>query len=166
MDGALKRLSHGGKTMVGKADEIIKWLLSQDREKTFEVKPYHPKRSLNANAFCWHLCNEIANVLRTSKDEVYQEMLKRYGQSEVISVLSHIDISKVVKYYEVLGTAHLQGKDFTHYRVFIGSSEYNSKDMSILIDGIISEAKELGIETLPNTAIERMKALWGEQNQS
>ena len=63
--------------MVGKADEVIKWLLSQDREKTFEVKPYHPKRSLNANAFCWHLCNEMANVLRTSKDEVYQEMLPK-----------------------------------------------------------------------------------------
>lgn len=152
--------------MVGKPRQLIDFLLDQDKDKMFEVKAYHPKRSLNSNSYCWALCNEIANVLRTSKDEVYQEMLKRYGQSEVISVLSHIDISKVVKYYEEIGTAHLQGKDFTHYRVFIGSSEYDSKDMSILIDGIISEAKELGIETLPNTAIERMKEQWGEQNQS
>lgn len=147
--------------MVGKADEVIKWLLNQDRDKPFEVKPYHPKRSLNANNFCWHLCNEMANVLRTSKDEVYQEMLKRYGQSQVISVLSDIDISKFVKYYEPIGTAHLQGKDFTHYRCFIGSSEYDSREMAVLIDGIISEAEQLGIETLPTTAIERMKQQWG-----
>lgn len=151
--------------MVGKADEVIKWLLSQDREKTFEVKPYHPKRSLNANAFCWHLCNEMANVLRTSKDEVYQEMLKRYGQSRVISVLSEIDISRFVKYSEEIGKGHVEGKEFTHYRCFIGSSEYDSREMAILIDGIVDEAKELGIDTLPTTAVERMKALWQGQNQ-
>jgi hypothetical protein len=150
--------------MVGKADEVIKWLLSQDREKTFEVKPYHPKRSLNANAFCWHLCNEMANVLRTSKDEVYQEMLKRYGQSKVISVLSEIDISRFVKYYEEIGKGHVEGKEFTHYRCFIGSSEYDSREMAILIDGIVDEAQELGIDTLPTTAVERMKALWQGQN--
>lgn len=151
--------------MVGKADEVIKWLLNQDREKTFEVKPYHPKRSLNANAFCWHLCNEMANVLRTSKDEVYQEMLKRYGQSRVISVLSEIDISRFVKYYEEIGKGHVEGKEFTHYRCFIGSSEYDSREMAILIDGIVDEAQELGIDTLPTTAVERMKALWQGQNQ-
>ena len=148
--------------MVGKADEVIKWLLSQDREKLFEIKPYHPKRSLNANNFCWHLCYEMANVLRTSKDEVYLEMLKRYGQCEVISVLSDIDISRFVKYYEEIGKGHVEGKEFTHYRCYIGSSEYNSREMSILIDGIISEAEALGIDTLPTTAIERMKALWNQ----
>lgn len=146
--------------MVGKADDVIRWLLTQDREKQFEVKPYHPKRSLNSNAYFWVLCNEMANVLRTSKDEVYQEMLKRYGQNEVISVLSEIDISRFVKYYEVIGKGHVEGKEFTHYRCFIGSSEYNSREMSILIDGAVSEAEALGIQTLPPSAIERMKALW------
>ena len=148
--------------MVGKADEVIKWLLSQDREKLFEVKPYRQKRSLNANAYAWTLMNEIANRLRTSKDEVYLEMLKRYGQCEVISVLSDIDISRFVKYYEEIGKGHVEGKEFTHYRCYIGSSEYNSREMAILIDGIISEAEALGIDTLPTTAIERMKALWNQ----
>lgn len=150
--------------MVGKADEVIKWLLNQDREKLFEIKPYRQKRSLNANAYAWVLINEIANRLRTSKDEVYLEMLKRYGQSRVISVLSEIDISRFVKYYEEIGKGHVEGKEFTHYRCFIGSSEYDSREMAILIDGIVDEAKELGIDTLPTTAVERMKALWQGQN--
>jgi len=150
--------------MVGKADEAIKWLLNQDREKLFEIKPYRQKRSLNANAYAWVLINEMANRLRTSKDEVYQEMLKRYGQSKVISVLSDIDISRFVKYYEEIGKGHVEGKEFTHYRCFIGSSEYDSREMAILIDGIVDEAKELGIDTLPTTAVERMKALWQGQN--
>lgn len=151
--------------MVGKADEVIKWLLNQDREKLFEVKPYRQKRSLNANAYAWVLINEMANRLRTSKDEVYQEMLKRYGQSKVISVLSEIDISRFVKYYEEIGKGHVEGKEFTHYRCYIGSSEYDSREMAILIDGIVDEAQELGIDTLPTTAVERMKALWQGQNQ-
>jgi hypothetical protein len=150
--------------MVGKADEAIKWLLNQDREKLFEIKPYRQKRSLNANAYAWVLINEMANRLRTSKDEVYQEMLKRYGQSKVISVLSEIDISRFVKYYEEIGKGHVEGKEFTHYRCFIGSSEYDSREMAILIDGIVDEAQELGIDTLPTTAVERMKALWQGQN--
>ena len=150
--------------MVGKADEVIKWLLNQDREKLFEIKPYRQKRSLNANAYAWVLINEMANSLRTSKDEVYQEMLKRYGQSRVISVLSEIDISRFVKYYEEIGKGHVEGKEFTYYRCFIGSSEYDSREMAILIDGIVDEAKELGIDTLPTTAVERMKALWQGQN--
>ena len=150
--------------MVGKADEVIKWLLNQDREKLFEIKPYRQKRSLNANAYAWVLINEMANRLRTSKDEVYLEMLKRYGQSKVISVLSEIDISRFVKYYEEIGKGHVEGKEFTHYRCFIGSSEYDSREMAILIDGIVDEAQELGIDTLPTTAVERMKALWQGQN--
>lgn len=151
--------------MVGKADEVIKWLLNQDREKLFEIKLYRQKRSLNANSYAWVLINEMANRLRTSKDEVYQEMLKRYGQSKVISVLSEIDISRFVKYYEEIGKGHVEGKEFTHYRCFIGSSEYDSREMAILIDGIVDEAQELGIDTLPTTAVERMKALWQGQNQ-
>lgn len=148
--------------MVGKADEAIKWLLNQDREKLFEIKPYRQKRSLNANAYAWVLINEMANRLRSSKDEVYQEMLKRYGQSKVISVLSDIDISRFVKYYEEIGKGHVEGKEFTHYRCYIGSSEYDSREMAILIDGIVDEAQELGIDTLPTTAVERMKALWNQ----
>ena len=151
--------------MVGNAEQIVKWLFTQDRDKTFEVKEYRQKRSLNANSYAWVLINEMANVLRTSKDEVYQEMLKRYGQNEVISVLSDIDISRFVKYYEEIGKGHVEVYSYPQYRCFIGSSEYDSREMAILIDGIVDEAKELGIDTLPTTAVERMKALWQGQNQ-
>ena len=54
----------------------------------------------------------------------------------------------------------LQGKEFTHYKIFKGSSEYNTKEMAVLIDGIISEAKELDIETLPPVEVERLKEMW------
>ena len=147
--------------MIGNPQEIIQWLFDQDKNKKFEIKEYHKKRSLNANAYAWALIGKIADVLRSSKDEIYLEMLKKYGQSEIVSVLSDINVTGYFKYFEEIATVRLQGKIFTHYKVFKGSSEYDSREMAVLIDGIVSEAKELGIETLPNDEIERIKKLWG-----
>ena len=146
--------------MIGKAEQIIKWLFEQDRDKVFEIKEHKEKRSLTANAYAWSLIGKIADALRTSKDETYLAMLKRYGQSELVSVVSSVNVQGYFKYYEAVATAMLQGKEFTHYRVYKGSSEYDSREMAVLIDGIISEAKELDIETLPPAEVERLKEMW------
>jgi len=148
--------------MIGKPEDIIKWLFQQDRDKVFEIKEKRFKRSLNANAYAWALITEIANVLRTSKDEIYLKMLKIYGQSELVSVVSTIDVKGYFKYYEPIGTSYLQGKEFTHYRIYKGSSEYDSREMAILIDGIVSEAKALEIETMTPEQIRHLKEVWGK----
>lgn len=133
----------------------------KDFEKlSIEIKPYREKRSLNANAYAWKLIGEIADIVRSSKDEVYLDMLRKYGQSELISVLSHIPIEQYVKYCDEVGESKLNGKMFKHYRVYKGSSEFDTREMSILIDGIVGEAKELGIQTETPAELERMKSLW------
>ena len=129
---------------------------------SIEIKPYREKRSLNANNYCWKILTEIANVLRASKDEIYLKLLKRYGQSDMFSVLADIPIDKYIKYYEEIGEGTVNGKLFKHYRVYKGSSEYDSREMSIFIDGVVSEAKELGIQTETPDEIARMKSLWSE----
>ena len=150
--------------MIGNPQEIIQWLFDQDKNKKFEVKEYHKKRSLNANAYAWALIGKIADVLRNSKDEIYLEMLKKYGQSEIVSVLSDINVTGYFKYFEEIATVKLQGKNFTHYKVFKGTSEYNTAEMAIFIDGVISEADELGIDTLPPDEVKKIKSLWGEHD--
>lgn len=146
--------------MTGNAKDLIRWLLLQADDLIFEIKPYKEKRSKNANAYAWVLIGKIADVLISSKDEVYIEMLKRYGQSELVSVLSTVNVKGLFEYYEVAGETTLNGKDFTHYRVFKGSSEYDTREMSILIDGIISEAKNLGIETMTPEQLSILKERW------
>lgn len=140
-------------------DEFNK--LYEEELLDIELNKYKEKRSLNANNYAWKLITQIADILRTSKEEVYLTMLKRYGQSELVSVLSSIDVSGYFKYYEVAGTSTLNEKEFTHYKVYKGSSEFDTKEMSILIDGIVSEAKELGIQTETPEEIEKIKSLWG-----
>lgn len=129
---------------------------------SIEVKPFRKRRSLDSNNYAWHLINEIANVLRASKEEIYLNMLKRYGQSDLISVLSCVPIHHYVKYYEEMGEGVVNGRVFKHYKVYKGSSEFDTREMSIFIDGVVSEAKELGIQTETPEQIARLKALWGE----
>lgn len=148
--------------MIGKVEDIINYLFKLDRDIEYqvEIKEYKQKRSLNANAYAWVLINKIANVMRLSKEEVYLNMLKHYGQSQVVSIVSEVNITGYFKYYEVIGTSILNNKEFNHIRVFKGSSEYDTKEMSIFIDGIVKEAKQLDIETLTPNQLAELKSLW------
>lgn len=128
---------------------------------SIKIDKYRKKRSLNANNYAWELITQIANVLRANKDEIYLLMLKRYGQCEVISVKAHININGFIKYFEEFGESTINGKRFKHYKVFKGSSEFNTWEMSIFIDGIVSEAKELGIQTETPEQLAKYKNEWG-----
>ena len=151
---------------IGKISGVIGQIYSLDKEIEYDVKihKHRNKRSKNANSYCWEIIGKIANVVRLSKEEVYLNMLKHYGQSELVSVLSNIDVSGYFKYYEVAGTSYLNNKEFTHYKVFKGSSEYDSREMSILIDGIVQEATQLGIPTISDKELERLKGEWRDIN--
>lgn len=133
-----------------------------DAKLSVKIDKFREKRSLNANNYAWKLMTEIGNRTRQSKEDVYFLMLKRYGQSEMISVMAHIPIGEYVKHCEEAGESTLNGKLFKHYRVYKGSSEFNTEEMSIFIDGIVSEAKDLGINTDTPEQIAKMKDLWGE----
>lgn len=145
--------------MIGIPIEIIQWLYNQEKDKKFEIKEKREKRSLSQNSYAWELITKIGNVLRKSKEEVYLQMLKDYGQSEIVSILSSIEPKGYFKYYEKIGTGIVNNKEFTHYKIFKGSSEFDSKEMTILIDGIIQECKQLGIETLTPDEISKLKII-------
>lgn len=143
--------------------EPLNELLNDEKLKICKIDHKKKKRSLDANAYAWKLITEIANVLRVSKDEIYIKMLKRYGQSSVVSVIDEAVpvFMKSVKYAEEFGHGIVNGKNFTHIKVFMGSSEYDTREMAILIDGIVSECKELNINTMAPNEIERLKEQWG-----
>ena len=134
------------------------------------MKQWKKKRSLDANAYCWLLVSKIASKYRTSKEEIHNLMLSRYGQPEIdektgtpvmFSVLEHIDLTKREDIHvKAVGSGTVSGKRFTHYMLLRGSHTYNTEEMSILIDGVVSEAKELGIETMTPDELARLVAAW------
>lgn len=132
----------------------------KDKALTVTVKEYREKRSLNANNYMWHLVTEIANLLRADKESIYLTMLKRYGQSQIISVLDNVNLSQYIKYYEECGVSSLNDKVFKHYKVYKGSSEFDTREMSILLNGVVDEAKELGIQTLEDLELQSIIDAW------
>lgn len=128
------------------------------------------KRSLDANAYYWVLVGKIADVLKSSTTEIHNQMLSDYGQPEIIDgrrmtvILLDAINWKRIEYIHLKPTSATRtlddGKLYRVYYVMRGSSTYDTKEMSTLIDGIVSEAKALDIETLTPDELERMKAAW------
>lgn len=129
---------------------------------SIKISKYRKKRSIDANNYAWALINEIANVLRADNDEVYLKMLKRYGQVETISVAAEVNLRGFVKYFDEIGESAVKGKLFKHYRAYKGSSEFDTREMSIFIDGVVYEAKLLGIQTETPEELAKLKSLWKE----
>lgn len=143
------------------------------------AKQWREKRSLDANAYYWQLITKLADVQRVSKPYMHNMMLRRYGQTELINgqmvFLVLPDSEEGIRKAEEAETYHIRptpqvkiGNDGKPYRTYImlrGSSDYDTREMSVLIDGLVSECKENGIETLPPDEIMRMMEQY-DQNRS
>ena len=145
-------------TFTGTKTEIQQFLYKLDKSTIYDLKidKHRNKRSLDANNYAWHLINEIANALRMSKEEVYLRMLKDYGQREYVSMLANVNPNRISKYYEEQGTFKHNNNTFKSYMFYIGTSQYDSREMAIFIDGLVQEAKQLGIETLEDIEIQEL----------
>ena len=137
------------------------WDALGDQEITFSIKKRVIPRSLNANNYAWSLIEKLAVAVKSDKDSVYEEMLRRYGTGEtytdeagneckvLFSLRDGVPPRLVARHYAEIGTGYIEGKKFIHYRALKGTSEYTSAEMAVFLDGIISECEELGIKTEP-----------------
>lgn len=145
--------------MIGNKKEIINYLLDKSDNKQYEIKEKRKKRSLSQNSYAWQLITEIGNLIGKSKEEVYFEMLKAYGQVNEISMLSSIDPKGYFKYYQIVSKRLFNNREFTIYRIYKGSSEFDTKEMTIFIEGIIQECKQLDIETMTPNEIAKLNLI-------
>lgn len=151
---------------------ILDYVSSLENEKDYEleIKLYRKKRSLNSNNYSWKLTDELADKLlvagvKLSKEECHAEMIFRYGQPMLdenglpvtVSVLKGVKITDFYPYAKEIGTGTVNGKEFTHYRIYRGSHTYDSKEMTVFIHGIVEECKEQGIETLTESELALLK---------
>ena len=142
----------------GTVDKIKQKLFLLDNNKQYdvEIKLHRDKRSLNANSYLWKLCSEIASTINSDKDSVYLLMLKRYGISDLVPISNQVPIDDYIKYYDI----ESKTDKYTWYKIYKGSSKYDTKEMSVLLNGIVSECKEMGIPTKEDLEIERMVKEW------
>lgn len=118
-------------------------------------------RSLDSNSYLWALVGRMAEILNQDKDVVYYEMLKRYGVSIVVKIKDadrdrFFRSWKYVEQHEKLPPEERA----QYYRVYLGSSAYDTQEMSVLLNGVVSECEELGIPTETNNRILKMINEW------
>ena len=106
------------------------------------------------------------NVIKCKvSDGSYQLFRINYVKKD----LKTIEITAFHIFYDLLNNflldtypQNLNGKTFKHYKVYMGSSEMDTKQMSILIDGIVQEAKQLDIETMKPAELSKLKEEWNK----
>lgn len=132
----------------------------------YEISPAKKKRSLNANAYAWKLINDIALAVRESPEDVYREALKNIPN--ICEVLCVQD--KAADSMERLWTRDHIGrrvereeskiKGCTNLYIYYGSSDFDPRQMSMLIDNLAQDAQALGIETRPEEEIKSLLEAW------
>ena len=151
----------------------------QGKELRITAKQWREKRSLDANAYYWVLIAKLAEAMHISKPRAHNLMLRRYGQNLTIDGHgAYIRIPDTEKAEEMALEASewhirptsevVRGNDGVNYRTYVmlmGSSGYDTAEMSHLIDGLVDECKALGIETLPPDEMARMMAAYEENRR-
>ena len=160
--------------ITGKPNDLVIWLMNADKEKLYDLSLHKDvkRRSLSANNYFYALCTQIAEKLRISLNEVHNQMLSRYGYPEFIDdkvvyfiLPDSIDVNKLegVHLKATSKTQVLDNGDLNRvYIVMRGSHTYNSVEMARLINGVISEAVDLGIPTITVTEKDKMLEQWGK----
>ena len=128
----------------------------------YQIEKEKKLRSLNANSYLWLMCDKIANAIGSDKDSVYLEMLERYGVFTHIVVKPNV-VNKVAEQFKLvreLGEVTINGTTGIQLQVYYGSHTYDTKEMSNLLNGVVSEAQFLGIQTLEDIEINRLIREW------
>ena len=142
----------------------------KDKDLSIEIKQYKERRSKSANAYFHLLVNKIAAETGESDEAVKKRLVEEYGAIDKdanglmagVKVPHLVDITKYWPYVRYLETRIEDGKAFDLYLFYKHTSDMDTKEMARLIDGAISEARELGIETDTPEQIEKFKSLWAE----
>lgn len=151
-----------------KQPEVIEQLKNEDK-LDIDIKKYRKKRSLDANAYCWVLCDKIAKEISkdgtiTTKEEIYKDAIKNIGTFEPM-IVEEKEFENFKRIWEKQGLGFLiqevTRKDkCVKVHCYYGSSTYDSKEMSLLIELLVEEAKQLNIEVKTEQEIESLLSTW------
>ena len=164
--------------MTGTTEQIIMFLFDADRGVKWDIDPHKEvkKRSLSANAYFHILVQQLAQVQNPpiSLAACKNMMIAAYGQPEYIDgqqavIKSNVPAEKMQE-IEYLHTALVKvseenGTECYFYRIYRGTHTYNNVEMQKLIEGVVQECKDAGIETATPAEIAKMIDVWGLKNE-
>ena len=147
--------------------------IPDEDDKVYDIVEHKEKRTLSQNAYYYQLLGKVADKLRISKPRLHNDMLQHFGQAAEIDgqrvFVTIPDTEECENTAMESQTIHMkptsstmEGRDGVTYRTWVmlrGSHELNTREMSILLDGLIQEAKQLDIEVMTPNQLAEMRAL-------
>lgn len=132
-----------------------------------KIVRFFKHRSLDANKYFWLLCGKLADKLGQSKEDIYRHMIREIGDNYEILPIRKDAAETFIRNWgngrvgwicERLGDSKIPG--YENIMAYYGSSVYDSRQMSRLIDLVVQDCKDQGIETETPEEIARMKEDW------
>lgn len=160
--------------ITGKANTLVMYLMQADRDKIWDLTEHkeNKKRSLDSNAYFHVLCDKLRQKLNISMARCKNHLIADYGQIEYIDEEPMIYKTNAPEDYMMeLETIHTKcvkvseenGHPIFFYRIYRGTSTYNTEEMAKLIKGTVEECKAQDIETATPEEIAHMQALWEQK---
>ena len=157
-----------GEWLMVRSPKARQALQGLDLSKTYdvEIRLHRERRSLDANAYCWVLLNKIAGETGNDVAQLYRGYIKGIGgNAEIVCVRDKaVETFRAAWEKNGLGwqTETMPSKipGCTNVVCYYGSSSYDTRQMSVLIDRVVQDAKSLGIETKTPQELEAMMAAW------
>ena len=140
----------------------------KQRTYTCEVKEQHKKRSLDANAYFWVLADKLAEATRISKEDIYRHTIREIGGNSTTVCVRDMAAEKLCQGWEKNGLGWLADTfpsklpGCVNVTLYYGSSTYDTKQMSRLIDNIVQDCQAVGIETLTPDKLALLVEEWGD----
>ena len=120
--------------------------IQQGKKYSVDVHPYREPKSHDQLGAIWGKIGEIADTLYASKEEIYEECLRRYGQGTAmrIAVSALPDVEKVYRLVDV----KQEREDGTVFvKAYKGLSQMDTAEASRLLEGVLDECRSMGIST-------------------
>lgn len=167
MTGKLKELAYNrdGKqvlTIILDGDFREQFDELEPDQVTIDIRKWHRRRSMNANAYAWVLIDKLAERTGITKQEVYRIAIRDIGGVSDVVCIQTKALEAFRSGWEMKGlgwqTEVLDSKlvGCTNVVVYYGSSVYDTRQMSQLIDVLVNECKAQGIETLSPDELEKL----------
>lgn len=142
--------------------------LKNENKLNIELKKYRNPRSLDANKYFWKLLQEVCDYKDIDTIEDYKRRVKELGIFKQFKIMTQ-DVKTFEKIWtdrgiawfcEIVDTTYIGDTEFKIINAYYGSSSYNSKQMSRLIDNLVQDCKAVGIETKPQAEIDSLLKQW------
>lgn len=142
--------------------------LSNVEKLNIKVVKHREKRSLDANKMLWACIGDIAGAVGADKWDIYLQVLRSYGKYTYIVVKENaVDAVKAQwRECEVIGDMIVNGQRAVQMLCYFGSSTYNTQEFSRLLNGVIYEMKEVGLEPPMSEDMRAALERWDKQWQS